>query len=70
MSSEPQTGVLDVRGFRTEDGVFVAVVSYESEEAYRRVIDDPHGPFARAVEEHRLADYAVWIGSERGESQD
>jgi quinol monooxygenase YgiN len=65
-----QPGVLDVRGFRNEDGVFVAVISYADEAAYRRVIDDPQGAFARALEDSGLTRHAVWIGSERGESQD
>ncbi|HRI43642.1 MAG TPA: hypothetical protein PLL78_01390 [Fimbriimonadaceae bacterium] len=65
-----QPGVLDVRGFRNEEGVFVAVVSYADEATYRRVIDDPQGAFVRALEESGLTQHAVWIGSERGEAQD
>lgn len=49
---------------------FYAVHGYESEETYRHIIEDPHGPFCRAANEQMLEDVAEWLGSVKGPSMD
>jgi hypothetical protein len=46
------------------------VHAYESEEAYRQVVHDPNGAFARAAAESGIESAATWVWSERGETQD
>lgn len=46
----------------------IAVHAYETEDAYRRIVQDPDGPFAKAVAVHRLEEVARFVGSERGET--
>lgn len=65
-----QSGITFMEGFRTEDGAAVAVVCYESRQAYDRVVNDAEGPFNKAVTEHRLEECAKWVRSERGDSID
>lgn len=67
LSSQP--GVVMVHGFKS-DGKYVAIHGYEDEAAYRRIIQDENGPFNKALREHRIEDYARWVGSERGETTD
>lgn len=65
-----QPGVLDLKHFENEEGLFVAVITYADRTVYARIVEDPSGPFARAVEESGLLDLGVWIGSDRGEAMD
>ncbi|MBX7135975.1 MAG: hypothetical protein K1X67_25175 [Fimbriimonadaceae bacterium] len=65
-----QPGVQFVYEFKNEDGVFVAVIAYDDEAAYKRIIQDPNGAFMQAVSQYRLEEHAVWVGSERGEAID
>jgi heme-degrading monooxygenase HmoA len=62
-------GVTLMQGFSTEDGKgIIAVIGYESKDTYDRIINDPEGPFQRALAENRLEDYTHWVWSERGET--
>lgn len=64
------SGVEFVHGFVNQDGVFVAIIGYADEASYKRVVGDSKGPYAKAVGESGLLEHAVWVGSDRGESQD
>jgi hypothetical protein len=44
----------------------LAVHGYVDEDAYKRIVQDDNGPFARAVAEHRLEEVARWVSSEAG----
>lgn len=61
-------GVQLMEGFQTEEGGVVAIIGYDSRESYDRIVNDPNGPFAKAVAEHRLEECGHWVRSERGES--
>src|SRR4051812_39653759 len=61
-------GVQFSEGFRTEDGGVVAVIGYESRDAYDRIVNDEKGPFQRALAAHHLEECSRWVSSERGES--
>lgn len=45
----------------------LAIITYASQGAYERLIQDADGPFARAAAEHQIERYATWEWSERGE---
>ncbi len=60
-------GVSFVHGFKSEQGDAVAVVGYRDQAAYSAVVNDPSGPFAKALAEHGLEDMSEWVWSERGE---
>jgi hypothetical protein len=62
-----QPGVVMLETFRSEDGA-IAVVGYENEETYRRIVDDPNGPFAKAIQDQELESVSHWLWSERGET--
>jgi hypothetical protein len=61
-------GVQLIEGFRSESGGAVAVLGYESQEVYDRIINDENGPFARAASEYQLETCGRWVSSDRGES--
>lgn len=63
-------GVLDLKHFENEEGLFIAVITYADRSAYARIVEDPSGPFSRALEESGLLNLGVWIGSDRGEAMD
>ncbi len=63
-----QPGIKMIEGFRSEDGGAVAIVGYESKDAYERIINDPDGPFATAAEAQKIEETARWVRSERGEA--
>jgi heme-degrading monooxygenase HmoA len=65
-----QPGVAMTHGFRSEDGGVVAVIGYDSKEAYDRIVNDENGPFQKAIAEHKLEECARWLSSERGESME
>lgn len=50
------------------DGQYCAVHGYKDEATYHAVVDDPNGPFSKALAEFHLEDIARWVGSERGET--
>lgn len=60
-----QPGVVRVEGVRDGRDVY-AIHCYESEQDYNRIVQDPNGPFAKAVEEHNLDGIGTWIHSVRG----
>lgn len=60
-----QPGVTFLEAIEGPD-CFYAVHGYESEEAYRRIIEDPHGTYLRAASEHMLEEVAEWLGSIKG----
>jgi heme-degrading monooxygenase HmoA len=68
LRSEP--GVTLVESFKSEDGSVIAVVGYESREAYDRIVNSPSGAFQKALEQHRLEDHGRWVSSDRGETID
>jgi heme-degrading monooxygenase HmoA len=61
-------GVQLVEGFRSDEGGVVAILGYESQDAYNRIVNDESGPFAKAVNEHQLETCGRWVSSDRGES--
>ena len=63
-----QPGVDLVQGFHSESGGVVAIIGYDSKDAYDRVVNAVDGPFNKAVAAHRLEECARWVGSDRGES--
>ena len=63
-------GVEFVETFRAEDGSGIAVLGYRDEDTYRRIIQDPEGPFEKRARELRLEDNMRWVWSERGETVD
>ena len=65
-----QPGVKMVEGFRNDDGGIVAIIGYESREAYDKVVNAAEGPFNRAVTEHKIEECGRWLSSERGQSVD
>jgi hypothetical protein len=62
-----QPGVKLLEVFESGDK-FVSVHGYADEATYQRLVQDPNGPFAKAVAESRVEDYARWLSSERGET--
>lgn len=62
-----QPGVRMVEVFKS-GGQHVAVHTYDDEAAYRRIVHDPAGAFAKAVESFGLENVARWISTESGES--
>jgi hypothetical protein len=62
-----QPGVLLLEVFETGDRV-VSVHGYQDEATYQRLVQDPNGPFARAVAESHAEEYGRWLSSERGET--
>src|SRR4051812_14859200 len=61
-------GVKLIEGFQTENGQVVAILGYDSQESYERIVNDENGPFQKALAEHRLEECSQWISSERGEA--
>lgn len=51
---------------RAGEDYVIAVIAYASQEAYQKLIQDPDGPFEKAVREHSIEDGMTWIWSERG----
>ena len=62
-----QPGVVLVEAFESE-GHYVTVHGYESEAAYRHVLDNPTGEFNQALIDYRVERMARWLHSERGET--
>ncbi len=62
-----EPGVVMMEVFESGDKV-IAVVGYEDEATYHRLIDDPNGVFAREHERNRVEDLGKWIRSDRGET--
>jgi hypothetical protein len=60
-------GITVLEHFYTHDGA-VAIVGYQDEATYHRIVDDPNGPFVKAIDEHKLEEVSHWVWSERGES--
>ncbi len=63
-------GVKFVHGLKNEEDQPIAIVGYESKEAWDSIVNDPNGPFALAAQEHNIEEIAEWISSDRGESID
>ena len=51
---------------RAGDGYVLAIVGYRDEDSYRRLVQEPNGPFEKAAAEHGIERLARWIWSERG----
>lgn len=60
-----QPGVMLVEAIYEGDEA-VAVHVYKSEEDYDRIVNDPNGPFVKALEQHSLEEVMTWEGSRRG----
>jgi heme-degrading monooxygenase HmoA len=60
-------GVVEARGFVSEEGTAVIVLVFEDENAYQNLYAKPDSPFAKAIEEQRIDMVGRWLGSERGE---
>jgi hypothetical protein len=61
-------GVHSVTHFQPEENKVMAIIAYEDEAAYDRIINDPNGPFATAIKQHGLEDVMTWVQSWRGEA--
>ena len=59
-------GVVSLEGMRSGNTVY-AVVTYESEATRDKIVKDPNGPFAKAIAENGLEEFAEWKWSEGGE---
>ena len=68
MRSQP--GVEFVEAFKCEDGCACAILGYQDEATYRRIVQEPNGAFERAAREHNLESMGTWMWSERGEAVD
>lgn len=44
----------------------LAIMGYTDEPTYQKLIHEPEGPFAKAMEAHRLEEVGDWVWSERG----
>lgn len=64
-----QPGVSSVYGIREGSDV-VAVVCYDDEATYQRIVKDPNGPFETAARQHGIENAARWVSSNRGEVLD
>lgn len=62
-----QPGVRFVEGFKGPE-TYVVVHAYEDEGAYKRIVEDPNGPFAKAAAENRIEEVADWVDSISGAS--
>ncbi len=62
-------GVVQTQCLRTEDGC-LAVITYDGPDSYHKLIQDPSGPFEKAVSESQMESYGRWVWSERGEEWD
>jgi hypothetical protein len=67
MRSQP--GVKMIEGFEAGD-YSVAVHAYEDKMTYDRIVQDPNGPFSKALAQHGMEDVAEWLGSDKGETID
>jgi len=67
MSQQP--GMKFMNAIRGDDGIH-AVHVYEDEAAYKRLVEDPNGPFAQAAQAKGIENVADWLGSVRGETVD
>ena len=63
-------GIEFVDSFGTENGDVCAMVGYASEEDYKRIVQDPAGPFERIIADQKLEEVANWVSSDRGPSLD
>jgi hypothetical protein len=63
-------GIEVIDAFQTETGEVCAVAGYSSEEDYRRIVQDPNGPFEQTIAKMGLEEAANWVSSERGQSLD
>ena len=55
-----------LESFWNDDGG-LAVMGYEDEAAYQRIVHAEGGPFEQVAKRHRLEEFGEWIWSERGE---
>src|SRR5690349_4525540 len=53
--------------FYDEDGTAVAIICYTDEASYKQTIQDPNGPFEKALAQHKLEEVSRWLWSARGE---
>ena len=61
-------GVKLLESFLTGDGGGIAIVGYETREAYDSIVNDENGPFAKAMAQHKFEECGHWVWSERGEA--
>jgi len=62
-----QPGVVTVEAFKSGSKLIV-VHGYQDEAAYRAVVHDPDGEFAKAAVANHLEESARWLRSESGET--
>jgi heme-degrading monooxygenase HmoA len=61
-----QSGIESMLHFPTGEDEIMVVVSYSDEAAYNRIINDPNGPFEKALKEVDLESTMRWKQSWRG----
>lgn len=60
-------GVRFAESIRATDGS-IAVIGYEDEATYRRLVLDPGSPFDQCAADLKLEESGRWVWSERGET--
>jgi len=65
LKSEP--GVVFLEEFKSGDK-YVAVHAYQDEATYKKLVDDPNGPFMKLMAESDFEKVGEWLSSERGEA--
>lgn len=55
-----------MEGIKIGHGKYCAVHGYTDEETYNKIVNDPNGPFAHALKEHKLEEVGEWKSSVRG----
>jgi len=61
-------GVVMIEGFKSDSGKYIAVHAYQDEDTYKAIVQDPNGPFTKALAKFELETTARWVSSERGPS--
>jgi len=62
-----QPGVKFLETFKAGDQ-YVAVHAYQDEATYKKLVDDPNGPFMKLMAESDFEKVGEWLSSERGEA--
>lgn len=61
-----QAGIEFIHHFPTTGNEIMVIVGYTDEATYKKLIDDPHGPFVTNMEALKLEDVMQWKHSWRG----
>ena len=67
LKKQPEVKLLE--HFPSSASEIVVVMGYTDEAAYKSLVHDPQGNFAKALAEHNLEDHGRWVWSERGQAE-